>query len=60
MNIIYVAAYLLLSLLVGLCGRRRRIGFVGFAIVSLLVTPPLALLILYITRESPRFEPSRR
>lgn len=48
----YVAAYLVLSVLVGLCGRHRRIGFVGFLIVALLLTPPLGLVIVYCTAET--------
>jgi hypothetical protein len=47
----YVAAYLLLSVLVGLCGRHRRIGFVGFLILALLVTPLLGLMVVYCTAE---------
>lgn len=48
----YVAAYLVLAVLVGLCGRHRRIGFVGFLIVALLLTPPLGLVIVYCTAET--------
>lgn len=48
----YVAAYLVLSVLVGLCGRHRRIGFVGFLVVALLLTPPLGLVIVYCTAET--------
>lgn len=54
LSAVFVVVYVLLSLLVGLCGRRRRMGFVGFLIVSLLITPPLALLVLYLTKETPR------
>ena len=50
----FVAAYLIGSLAVGIAGRRRRIGFVGFLIVSLLITPPLALLVLWLTGPSAR------
>jgi hypothetical protein len=53
--------YLLLAVLVGLCGRRRRMGFVGFFIVSLLLTPVLGLLLVYMTQErSPEARPARR
>jgi hypothetical protein len=52
----FAVAYLIGSLAVGIAGRRRRIGFVGFLIVSLLITPPLALLVLWLTG----FSPSRR
>lgn len=48
----YVAAYLVLAVLVGLCGRHRRIGFVGFLVVALLLTPPLGLVIVYCTAET--------
>ena len=57
---LYVVVYLVLSALVGLCGRRRRLGFVGSLIVAFLITPPLALLFLYLTKETPRAQPWRR
>jgi len=55
---IYAAVYLVLAVLVGLCGRRRRMGFVGFLILSLLITPPLALLFVYLTQSRRRHDPS--
>jgi hypothetical protein len=55
---IYAAVYLLLAALVGLCGRRRRMGFVGFLVFSLLLTPPLGLLLVYLTAERPTAESS--
>jgi hypothetical protein len=48
-------AYLIGSFLVAFVGRRRRIGYFGFLLVSLLITPILALLILFIT--TPRKDP---
>ena len=48
-----VVAYLLLSLLVALCGRHRRSGFVGAFFMALLITPILAFLVLYLTAPSP-------
>jgi hypothetical protein len=48
----YVGAYLVLSVLVGLCGRHRRIGFIGFLIVALLLTPLLGLVVVYCTAET--------
>jgi len=47
-----VVAYLLLSLLVALCGRHRRTGFVGAFFMSLVLTPVLAFLVLYLTAPS--------
>lgn len=47
------------SVLVGYLGRRRRIGFLGFLIASLLITPILALLVLLLTAESPVPESER-
>jgi hypothetical protein len=44
-----VAIYLLLCLLVGLCGRRRRPGFGGTFVLALLLTPPVMLVILWLT-----------
>lgn len=48
-----VVAYLLLSLLVALCGRHRRSGFVGAFFMALLITPILAFLVLYLTAPNP-------
>ena len=48
-----VVAYFLLSLLVALCGRHRRSGFVGAFFMALLITPILAFLVLYLTAPSP-------
>ena len=42
------------SLVVGYAGRHRRIGFVGFVILSLLITPVLALLALWMSAPSSR------
>jgi Sec-independent protein secretion pathway component TatC len=39
------------SVLVGWLGRHRRIGFLGFFIVSLLITPILGLLVLILSAD---------
>lgn len=54
MQAIVVIIYVVLAVLVGLCGRRRRMGFVGFFLLSIVVTPVLALLFLYVSQERPR------
>ncbi|MBP7063500.1 MAG: hypothetical protein KBB36_04995 [Ferrovibrio sp.] len=46
-------AYFLAAFLVALFGYRRRIGVLGFFILSLLLTPPVVLLILILTRPKP-------
>jgi hypothetical protein len=55
-----LAAYLVFSLLVGLCGSQRRMGFTGTFLLSLVITPLIALLILLITGPSRRAEMARR
>jgi hypothetical protein len=55
-----LAAYLVFSILVGLCGSRRRMGFTGTFLLSLVITPILALLLLLITGPSRRAELKRR
>lgn len=55
-----LAVYLVFSFLVGLCGSRRRMGFTGTFLLSLAVTPLLALLLLLITGPSRRAEVERR
>jgi hypothetical protein len=55
-----LGAYLVFGILVGLCGTQRRMGFTGTFLVSLLITPPIMLLILLITGPSRRAEVARR
>jgi hypothetical protein len=55
-----LAAYLLFCILVGLCGSQRRMGFTGTFLISLVVTPVIALLVLLITGPSRRAEMARR
>jgi hypothetical protein len=50
-----LVVHVLGSFLVAFAGRRRRIGYFGFLLVSLLITPILALLMLFIT--TPRKDP---
>jgi uncharacterized membrane protein len=57
---IFIVAYLVFCLLVGLCGSQRRMGFFGTFIVSIFITPVLMLLILIFTAPSHRDEARRR
>ncbi len=52
--------YLVFSILVGLCGSQRRMGFTGTFLLSLVITPLFALLLLMITGPSRRAENARR
>jgi hypothetical protein len=45
-------AYLAFCILVGLCGSQRRMGFTGTFLLSLIVTPVIALIVLLITGPS--------
>jgi hypothetical protein len=47
-----LAAYLAFCILVGLCGSQRRMGFTGTFLLSLVVTPVIALIVLLITGPS--------
>ena len=53
-------AYLVFCVLVGLCGSQRRMGFTGTFLLSLVITPVLALVVLLITGPSRRMQPERR
>jgi hypothetical protein len=53
-------AYLVFCILVGLCGSQRRMGFTGTFLLSLVITPVLALVVLLITGPSRRMQPERR
>jgi hypothetical protein len=46
--------YIVFSLLVGLCGSQRRMGFIGTFIVSILFTPVVVLIVLLLTGPSQR------
>jgi len=52
--------YLMFSILVGLCGSQRRMGFTGTFLLSLVITPVLALLLLLVTGPSRRAQLDRR
>jgi len=47
---IFWVGYVVAAALVGLLGHGRRIGVLGFFIFALLLSPPLILLILIVTR----------
>jgi ABC-type multidrug transport system permease subunit len=49
-----LTAYLVFCILVGLCGSQRRMGFTGTFLLSLVVTPVIALIVLLITGPSRR------
>jgi hypothetical protein len=55
-----VAAYLVFCILVGLCGSQRRMGFTGTFLLSLFLTPVVALIVLLLTGPSRRVELERR
>ena len=55
-----LTAYFAFCILVGLCGSQRRMGFTGTFILSLIVTPVIALIVLLITGPSRRIELERR
>ena len=47
----HLLVYLLLCILVGLLGRHRSVGFVGFAIIAFVLTPFVAIVILLLAIE---------
>jgi hypothetical protein len=49
---IAVVLYVIFCLLAGLAGSQRRMGFIGTFLLSLVITPLLALLLLILTRPS--------
>jgi hypothetical protein len=53
---IYILLYIAFCILVGLCGTQRRMGFTGTFILSLLITPILAMIVLLLTRPAYRVE----
>ena len=53
-----IVIYILLAILVGWLGRNKHIGFVGFLLVALIITPVVALIILMITRDRQPLPPT--
>ena len=51
-----VILYVAFSILVGICGSQRRMGFTGTFIFSLLVTPLVVLIVLLMTGPAQRLE----
>ena len=55
-----ILAYVIVCLLAGFTGTHRRMGFWGTFFLSLIVTPLLVLVVLFITGPSRRVEWRRR
>jgi len=55
-----IVIYVVFCILTGLCGSKRRLGFVGTFILALLLTPLVVLPILILTGPSSRVEWQRR
>jgi len=51
-----VVLYVVFSILTGLCGSKRRLGFIGTFIFSLLLTPLVVLVVLMLTGPSKEVE----
>jgi hypothetical protein len=49
-----VIVYLVLCLIAGFLGRRRRIGFWGFFFVSILLTPLISTLFIFLAAPAKR------
>jgi hypothetical protein len=45
-----ITAYLILCFVVGIAGRQRRLGFFGFFLLSVLLTPVIPLVWLLLTQ----------
>lgn len=55
----FLAAYVILAIIVGLLGRDKQIGFWGFFLLSLLITPLVTGVFMLINRPR-RVEHARR
>ena len=49
----FLAAYVILALIVGLLGRNKAIGFWGFFLLSLVMTPVVTGVFMVINRNRP-------
>lgn len=50
---VYIIVWVLMAIIVGLAGRARAGGFLGFFVASLLFSPIVALLFLILGRSDP-------
>ena len=58
MEVLLFLGYVALSLLVGSIGQRTRIGYWGTVIVSLVITPFLAFVLLFLFAPRPADPPA--
>jgi hypothetical protein len=58
--LVAILAYILVCLLTGFLGSDRRMGFVGTFLLSIVTTPLVVWLVLFITGPSRRVEWRRR
>jgi hypothetical protein len=47
----WLVVYVLLAIFVGILGRHKQIGFVGFLLLSILLSPVISLIILMIAKD---------
>lgn len=59
MDPLFWVGYVVLAFIVALLGHGRRIGILGFFIFALLLTPPVILLVLIVTRPKPPHQLAR-
>jgi hypothetical protein len=57
---IAIILYIVFCLLAGLCGTNRRMGFLGTFLMSLIVAPVIALLVLMLTAPAIRDDKGQR
>jgi len=57
---VIIIAYVIVCLLTGFCGTDRRMGYLGTFLLALVITPLVALPVLFITGPSRRVEWRRR
>jgi hypothetical protein len=48
---VYILAHIVLAIIAGIYGSNRNLGFWGFFIVSLIVTPFIVLFFLLLTKD---------
>lgn len=51
---IYILVWVLLAIVVGVAGRQRSGGFIGFFVASLLFSPIVALIFLILGKSEPQ------
>lgn len=56
---IFTGGYVIVCLMVGVCGRNTRLGFLASGLLALVLTPPIMLFLIYLLGPRAVAQPAR-